>query len=241
MNSLLNANKAILSQKRSLLKAILTKNEQDLNKATEMFTRPCPIIKASIGQHYRHSMDHLELAALLAFSAVNNSSHNSLDGITTLNGTQSGIPEEDVSSLFSKESDEVFVGPFKKDTPTLHYDLRVRGGTLEKDFKEATKRIESVHQILHELQGTPSHKDNKSLLLLGSHPVNASFMLSSNDGQEMELKSTVGRELGFAAHHAIHHLAMVKVIAFQTLGFEASDLPSDFGMAPSTTHFEKSN
>ena len=235
MNSLLNANKAILSQKRSLLRSLLVKNEQELTKATEMFTRPCPIVQASVGQHYRHSMDHLELAALLAFSAVQNNVPHNLDE------SLPGMPKQHVTTLHSKEEEDVYVGPFQKDTPNLHYDLRVRGGTLEKDLMEATKRIESVYQILEEVQGSTSSSNESSLLHLDSHPVNASFMLSS-DGQEVVLKSTVGRELlGFAAHHAIHHLAMVKVIALQTLGFEACDLPSDFGMAPSTTHFDLTN
>jgi hypothetical protein len=43
--------------------------------------------------------------------------------------------------------------------------------------------------------------------------------------------------LGFAAHHAIHHMAMVKIIAIQTLGVKEIDLPADFGMAPSTVNY----
>jgi hypothetical protein len=71
-------------------------------------------------------------------------------------------------------------------------------------------------------------------------PVYASFMLSSDASElELDLSSTIGREMGFAAHHAIHHLAMVKIIAVHTLGLEESELPDDFGMAPSTTRFEE--
>jgi hypothetical protein len=56
---------------------------------------------------------------------------------------------------------------------------------------------------------------------------------------EMDLSSTIGRELGFAAHHAIHHLAMVKIIAIHTLGLDENELPNGFGMAPSTVRFEE--
>jgi hypothetical protein len=49
----------------------------------------------------------------------------------------------------------------------------------------------------------------------------------------------VERELGFAAHHAIHHLAMVKIIAETTLKLTPDELPIDFGKAPSTIVFER--
>jgi hypothetical protein len=51
----------------------------------------------------------------------------------------------------------------------------------------------------------------------------------------------VERELGFAVHHAIHHLAMVKIIAQNTLQLSTKDLPIDFGKAPSTVVFESSS
>ena len=42
------------------------------SKASDKFATVCPLVGASIGQHYRHSMDHVELAhALIASSAGN--------------------------------------------------------------------------------------------------------------------------------------------------------------------------
>jgi hypothetical protein len=53
-----------------------------------------------------------------------------------------------------------------------------------------------------------------------------------------ELLTTAHRSLllliGFAAHHAIHHMAMIRLIATNHAGLEDSDLPADFGRAPST-------
>ena len=67
----------------------------------------------------------------------------------------------------------------------------------------------------------------------------ASFMLSGDASDpEMRLTSTIGRELGFAAHHALHHLAMVKVICIHTIGLEDKELGLDFGKAPSTIRFD---
>ena len=53
-------------------------------------------------------------------------------------------------------------------------------------------------------------------------------------GQLADLKSTLGRELFFATHHAIHHHAMMKTIG-REFGIEA---PAGFGTAPSTIKFE---
>mmetsp|Transcript_2850 Transcript_2850/g.3269 ORF Transcript_2850/g.3269 Transcript_2850/m.3269 type:complete len:94 (+) Transcript_2850:1-282(+) len=74
--------------------------------------------------------------------------------------------------------------------------------------------------------------------LVTSEMINASFMLSSDNGEEFNLQSSIGRELGFVAHHAIHHLAMVRIIAINTLGLDENELPPNFGKAPSTVNFE---
>jgi hypothetical protein len=205
LSSLVKANKAILKQKLSLLDILQAKYGMD--KTIKLFTKTCPIVHASIGQHYRHSMDHIELAALVALTSGENHT---------------------------------------KDPLTLRYDLRVRGGTLEKDVQETRSRIDSVINIFEEFENNDlndeSSKGKEALELtspsLASQKVYASFMLSSDANNEMELESTIGRELGFCAHHAIHHMAMVKVITIQTLGLMEDDLPSDFGKAPSTVNFE---
>jgi len=85
-------------------------------------------------------------------------------------------------------------------------------------------------------------------------PVKAHFVLSSSTDENnndvddddetakmMGLTSTIGRELGFAAHHSIHHMALIKIIATQSAGLSADhDLPADFGRAPSTVQHDRS-
>lgn len=110
----------------------------------------------------------------------------------------------------------------------LHYDLRVRGGTLEKDLVECRKRIMGTLSVFQSM-----NQDDT----LASCPVTPYFNLSA-DLDEMGLPSTVGRELGFVAHHAIHHMALVKIIAVKTLGVDESELPDGFGRAPSTIIFD---
>lgn len=59
-------------------------------------------------------------------------------------------------------------------------------------------------------------------------------VMVSSEGRTSDLGSTVGRELAFAAHHALHHHAMMKFIA-DSFGCIT---PADFGKAPSTVHHE---
>ena len=214
LKRLIRSNQGILQQKLSLLSVLESKHGiQELSQT--LFQKKCPIVKASIGQHYRHSMDHMELAVLVA------ATRNEMADI--------GVDME---------------------TITLRYDYRVRGGTLETDLQESRKRLQSVHQILEEINccHAPTNRNDEDAMDIMDAPVNASFMLSSDASEadadadadaEMDLSSTIGRELGFAAHHAIHHLAMVKIIAVQTLGLQENEFPKDFGMAPSTVRFEE--
>lgn len=60
-------------------------------------------------------------------------------------------------------------------------------------------------------------------------------VMLSGDGEEATLGSSLGRELHFAFHHAVHHHAMVKAIAAE----HGIDTPPEFGVAPSTINFER--
>ena len=183
LNSLCRANVAILSQKVSLLDTLVMKYGKEM--AQDYFIKTCPIVQASIGQHIRHSMDHIEKA---------------------------------VSSAAARNNND----------PTIHYDERIRGGTDENDLEQSKQRIQSVQNLLSSSSSSWSTIET----------VKACFYLTSNKEHESRLPSTTARELGFAAHHAIHHLAMVKIISLQTAGLTEEELPLDFGKAPSTVIFE---
>jgi hypothetical protein len=195
---LIRSNMAILTQKIALLDLLVVRHGATM--AASQFSTPCPIVGASVGQHYRHSMDHLELAALVADS-------------TDKDGCRTQTVEE------------------------LHYDLRVRGGTLEVDMEMSRKRMVDVSAVFRSIEFRSERQLERECIT--DRPIAAYFNLSSDANEEMRLLSTVGRELGFAAHHAIHHMAMVKIIAVRTLGLNECDLPHGFGRAPSTLLFEK--
>jgi hypothetical protein len=200
---LVRSNIAILSQKIALLDLMVSRH--GVTTASTHFITPCPIVGATIGEHYRHSMDHVELVALVADTADKQSSSSS----------KSDMMEE------------------------LHYDLRVRGGTLEKDMDMSRKRLVDVVAIFKQLEfRSPQQQQSYSDESISSRPIATYFNLSADTNDEIRLLSTIGRELGFAAHHAIHHMAMVKIIATKTLGYNENELPHGFGRAPSTLLFD---
>ena len=217
--SLIQCNRAILSQKYNLLNILNSKVSKESKNVNLLFNKMCPIVKATIGQHTRHSLDHIELATSVAISTCKK---KNLLGNSQLN--------------------------LKKNV-TIHYDERIRGAIHERDIFEAQHRILMVDNalescLLDEEEQNHGNKDKSFDVdkyyddIIGT-PIQASFLLSSSkDSRDMALSSTIGRELGFAAHHAIHHMAMIKIIAIETIGLDPSELPPDFGKAPSTVKFE---
>ena len=212
LRSLCRSKTALLLQKAGLIDALITRHGSAA--ATEAFTKPCPIVGATIGQHFRHSMDHMKLAVLVASARC-----------TEALGVEGGNYAQ-------------------ADPADIHYDLRVRGGTLERNMEESRKRIVSVVHVLDEIRNAISSPDSSQGDDLAKHiihsPVHAQFYLTADEGEESKLPSTVGRELGFVAHHAIHHLAMVKVIALHSAGLTEEELPDAFGRAPSTIKYDRS-
>jgi len=108
---------------------------------------------------------------------------------------------------------------------SIQYDVRDRGTEIEKDLDAARREVE---RLIADVKALSSERLKD--------PVQATFVLSA-EGDAAALCSTVGRELGFCTHHAIHHHALIKAIA-SDLGIQAN-LPHDFGLAPSTAHHQK--
>lgn len=109
------------------------------------------------------------------------------------------------------------------DGETIDYDHRVRDTPVERSRAAGARAAAELAARLAMLTAADEDK-----------PVRVRVMLS-DAGDEAELGSTLGRELAFAAHHAIHHHAMMGAIAGE-LGVA---LPAGFGKAPSTLHHER--
>jgi hypothetical protein len=178
-------NQSILCQKVALMDS-MTSHFGSSRMTMELYRQKCPVVGASIGQHFRHSLDHIERAA----AAIGQGSNR--------------------------------VG--------IHYDLRSRDTPDETDWNAAKTRIDRIECKLHALTVLDATASEDTA---DQEYVDACFYLNGGqDAVEVALPSTLARELGFAAHHAIHHMAMVRIIVQQQGLSEI--IPSDFGRAPST-------
>jgi uncharacterized damage-inducible protein DinB len=105
----------------------------------------------------------------------------------------------------------------------IDYDHRERDVPMETMPAEALGAIQEIAARLSVLSGAALES-----------PVRVRVMVSG-EGEEVELSSTLGRELAFATHHAVHHQAMMGAIAAE-LGVRPA---ADFGKAPSTVNHER--
>ncbi|MEL7471871.1 MAG: DinB family protein [Planctomycetota bacterium] len=106
----------------------------------------------------------------------------------------------------------------------IDYDHRERETRIETDAEAAVELIDELARTLRAYdESTLAQRVEIEVMLTGS-------------GEIAHLETTLARELAFAAHHAVHHAAMLKAIALE-FGFEG---PARFGMAPSTLHYEQS-
>ncbi|PWN31844.1 uncharacterized protein FA14DRAFT_127674 [Meira miltonrushii] len=108
----------------------------------------------------------------------------------------------------------------------LDYDKRTRVVPLETSAKSALQEFEStidrIQRIFNRKQGQDASWD----VHLDRH-----VRLSATTPAEIELSSSLGRELWFVCLHAIHHYALARVILVHELGLQIND---SFGVAPST-------
>jgi uncharacterized damage-inducible protein DinB len=101
----------------------------------------------------------------------------------------------------------------------LNYDHRERGTLVERDrfaALNATRELREGYQALN-----PD--------LLGG-PVSVTCKTSYATSDSQVSTSTVGREVMYAVAHAVHHYALIGVMA----GIMEVRLPAGFGVAPST-------
>lgn len=105
---------------------------------------------------------------------------------------------------------------------TIDYDRRERGTLIETDLAGAIRELNSIRAALAQLDEPR-----------GAMPVRVRVMVDAS-GAEAEHASTLGREIAFAAHHAIHHHAMIAAIARDA----SVPVPRGFGKAPSTLKHE---
>lgn len=114
------------------------------------------------------------------------------------------------------------IGAFEDESP-IDYDHRARGTPVESDPDAALAVIDTLRARLGDLASVGG----------ADREVVVRMMISSG-GDEAALRSTLARELAFAAHHAIHHHAMMAAIGIA----HGLTIPQGFGKAPSTLNHE---
>ena len=147
---------------------------------------------ASISSHIRHSLDHFKYVLTVTM----NQQHN---------------------NLADKHDHKDCLHHHK-----LTYDIRTRGGEVEKDLKVALKETLGMRVVVDAINVHSGVWDEQ---------VNTEFIANSSTGESYTATSSFERELSFVAHHATHHLAMVRVM----LAARGINLVStSFGVANST-------
>jgi hypothetical protein len=228
LRPLCDANRAILAQKLGLLEALSSVHGP--LEASRLYRTPAAAPSlggATVGQHYRHSMDHIEHAVKAAGKAV------------------AGLAASTSRPHSAAAAKDLYL--------VLPYDQRQRGGPDESDIVIARERIAQVQRAVDEIllrcgsvadeEGTfsSSSVDGDDFFdgAVAETPVAAEFMLSGDSLVEFRLPSTVARELGFGVHHAIHHMAMVRIIVLSERWLQPDQLEPDFGRAPSTIRHDR--
>lgn len=102
----------------------------------------------------------------------------------------------------------------------IDYDHRERDTPVEREPHEAGA---AIGNLVHRLRAARDPAER----------VRVRVMLNAR-GDESILESSLGRELAFATHHAIHHHAMISAIA----AWMGLVTPDGFGKSPSTLKHE---
>ena len=102
----------------------------------------------------------------------------------------------------------------------VNYDDRQRGTSVEFNRMAAFVQTQALRQALQEMEQL-----DQPLLILAKSTY-------AGDTAEKAM-STLGRELIYAVSHAIHHFALIKVMA----NLQGASLPASFGIAPSTLQY----
>lgn len=105
--------------------------------------------------------------------------------------------------------------------PLVDYDTRVRDSPIELDMKEA---LNEIHRLVNLVDGVNLNKNLS---------IKFATLFREKEMSSFQVTSYVGRELAFVSHHAIHHLASIKLI-LATLDYIDKNSIKDIGIAPST-------
>jgi uncharacterized damage-inducible protein DinB len=104
----------------------------------------------------------------------------------------------------------------------INYDKRLRDLTLQSNVDYCKRTIDEIVQYLDMIQ---------------DHHLSKELIITSDEENSTNVKSSLGRELQYNLEHTIHHSALLKV-GFISLD-KGYNIPATFGVAPSTLSYQR--
>ncbi|BGP53442.1 hypothetical protein JCM8202_001085 [Rhodotorula sphaerocarpa] len=131
-----------------------------------------------------------------------------------------GLSESGASAATKDEDAARLAGAAPLPPIHVNYDVRLRNGPVETSHQACLDSVVQLKERLARETGEGHEIDpERRVRLTATTPV------------EVQVSTSFARELWFASFHAVHHFALIRVIAAGELGVE---VPKDFGVAPST-------
>lgn len=106
----------------------------------------------------------------------------------------------------------------------VNYDKRERNAELEINNQLAAQTLQNIMDALQ-----------KITVIDAELTYEADF--DSGGGQNIKVKSSMGRELAYNIEHAVHHMAIIKIVVGQY--FSNLMLEENFGVAASTLRYQQ--
>lgn len=196
--------------------------------ADEVLTFPCPLMGASVGQHVRHSLDHVR---------------KTVDACLVQHTRSSLTPPQTFDTGIVVAYDERARGTAVEEH-LVSAEREV--ASLRSCLDELTQRRGVSARALAALPLVVRFALAPAAPATTGHGGQEAEHLAEGGANYLDVPSNAAREVVFAAHHAVHHNATILAIvkrneAEVAPGLLAAllDLAPDFGKAPSTVAFQK--
>lgn len=118
-----------------------------------------------------------------------------------------------------------------KDEDVIDFDARRRGADIETSRATALVELAQVKQWMNDCLNDISNRLDKL-----EHQVFVQTEVTIKETHSVSLSTTTIRELVFASSHAVHHYALISVIA----KLQGVELDENLGVAPATATFLRS-
>lgn len=111
----------------------------------------------------------------------------------------------------------------------IDYNLRRRGALIETDRKQALVELADIRQLMKSLSVEGLDDEGARIQVLTE--------VSSKEMKSVNVESTLVRELIFVGSHAVHHYALIGILA----KLQGVPVKNGFGVAPATATYLREN